>query len=110
MQITNQEISDLADIWWEAQSIALDKILKETAAPFMGRRFKKVLVLGSKKAGNLAEYTIEATVDGCTFGCEDGMILVGTYTHPITGKPAKAQFYVDEFPGLVEDGATAGGP
>ena len=106
--ITRNEIIALSDTWWAAREAALDKALAEAAAPFIGRRFKQVLALGSKKAGTWGEYTIEAEVVRARFGWEDEMTLVGSYTHPITGKTAMTEVTVDDFPNLVEDGATAG--
>jgi hypothetical protein len=108
MQITRNEIIALSDTWYAAREAALDKALTEVEAPFIGRRFKQVLTLGSKKAGTWGEYTIEAEVVRASTGWEGDMILVGTYTNPITGKTAMTEVPVDEFPDLVEDGATAG--
>jgi len=106
--ITRNEIIALSDTWYAAREAALDKALTEAAAPFVGRRFKQVLVLGSKKAGTWGEYTIEAEVVRGSTGWENEMTLVGSYIHPITGKTAMTEVTVDEFPNLVEDGATAG--
>jgi hypothetical protein len=104
--ITRNEIIALSDTWYAAREAARDKALAEVEAPFIGRRFKQVLVLGSKKAGTWGEYTIEAEVVRGSIGWEDQMTLVGSYIHPITGKTAMTDVTVDEFPNLVEDGAT----
>jgi hypothetical protein len=108
MQITRNEIATLSNTWYAAREAALAKVLTEAAAPFIGRRFKQVLTLGSRKAGTWGEYLVEAEVVRATTDWEGGMILVGAYTHPITGKPTMTEVTVDEFPDLAEDDATAG--
>jgi len=108
MQITRNEIIALSDTWCAARAAALDKVLTEAAAPFIGRRFTQALTLGSKAAGALGEYLIEAEVVRATTDWEGDMILVGIFTHPFTGKPAALELHVGEFPNLVEDRATAG--
>lgn len=108
MQITRNEIATLSDTWHAAREAALGKALTEAAAPFIGRRFKQFITLGSKKGGTLGQYLVEAEVVRATTDWEGCMILVGAYTHPITGKPAMTEVTVDEFPDLAEDDATAG--
>jgi hypothetical protein len=104
--ITRNEIIALSDTWCAAREAALDKALTEAAAGFIGRRFEQRLVLGSKKALYNRAYTVEAEVVRAAIGREGVMILIGTYTHPITGRLTETELHVDEFPNLVEDGAT----
>ena len=89
MEITQQEISDLANSWYEAQYTALRKALDAVSAPFIGRVIKQVIGLGSKKAGTLGKYTVDVTITEGGHGPEGCMVLWGTYTHPLTGKIAK---------------------
>ena len=96
MEITQQEISDLADSWPEAQSTALQKALDAVSAPFIGRSIKQVLRLGSRKAGTLGEYTVDVTVTEVGFDWGGDMVLRGTYTDPLTGKIAKTEIPVGE--------------
>jgi len=94
VEITQQEISDLADSWYEAQSTALQKALDAVSAPFIGRSIKQVLWFGSRKAGTLGEYTVDVTVTEAGLDWDGDMVLRGTYTDPITGKIAKTKIPV----------------
>ena len=96
MDITRKELSALCNDWADRSQAVLDELLESMGVPFIGRTFKQTRVLGSLKKGGQGEHQIEVTVTGARHGWEGGIMLVGTFIHPITGKVTETDMHVED--------------
>ena len=96
MDITQKELSSLCGDWADARQAVLDDLLIKMAAPFIGRTFKQTQVFGTSRMGTRAEHQVEVTIKGAQHDWEGGIKLVGTYTHPITGKAMYIEVQVED--------------
>jgi hypothetical protein len=96
MDITQKELTALCNDWSDARQAVLDDLLIKMAAPFIGRTFKQTKVFGSLKMGTQAEHQVVVTITGAQHAWEGDIKLVGTFTHPITGKVKETEVQVED--------------
>jgi len=102
MDITQKELTALCNDWSDARQAVLDDFLIKMVAPFIGRTFKQTKVFGSLKMGTQAEHQVVVTITGAQHAWEGGIKLVGTFTHPITGKVKETEVQVEDTSYLEE--------
>ena len=65
----------------------MDQLIEETIAPLRGRTVTTIRKLKEPVTGEFKEHTVTVTIEGGHLDYDGGLVLVGTYPHPFSGKP-----------------------
>lgn len=71
----------------ELANTTMDRIIEETVAPLRGRTVTTVRKFKEPLTGEFKEHTVTVVIEGGHLDYDGGLVLVGTYPHPFSGKP-----------------------
>ena len=66
----------------------MDQLIEETLVPLRGRTITTIRKFKEPVTGEFKEYTVTVAIVGGHLDYDGRLVLVGSYTHPISGKPA----------------------
>ena len=85
--ITPAEHETILESFNELANTTMDRIIEETVAPLRGRTVTTIRKFKEPVTGEFKEHIVTVTIDGGRLDYDGGLILVGTYPHPFSGKP-----------------------
>ena len=65
----------------------MDQLIEETLVPLRGRTITTIRKFKEPVTGEFKEYTVTVAIVGGHLDYDGRLVLVGSYTHPISGKP-----------------------
>lgn len=71
----------------ELANTTMERIIEETVAPLRGRTVTTIRKFKEPVTGEFKEHTVTVTIEGGRLDYDGGLVLVGTYIHPFSGKP-----------------------
>jgi hypothetical protein len=71
----------------ELVNSTMDRLIEETIAPLRGRTVTTIRKVTVPVTGEFKEHTVTVTIEGGHLDYDGGLVLVGTYPHPFSGKP-----------------------
>ena len=86
--ITPAEHETILEGFNELVNSTMDRLIEETIAPLRGRTVTTIRKFKEPVTGEFKEHTVTVTIEGGHLDYYGGLVLVGSYTHPISGKPA----------------------
>lgn len=84
--IDTTEHETILESFHELATTTMDRIIEETVAPLRGRMVTTVRKFKEPLSGEFKEHTVTVVIEGGHLDPAGGLVLVGTYLHPFSGK------------------------
>ena len=84
--ISTTEHETILEGFNELVNTAMDRLIDETVAPLRGRTVTTIRKF-KDPTGEFKEHTVTVVIEGGRLDYDGGLVLIGTYPHPHSGKP-----------------------
>jgi len=84
--ITDDGLEALSELFNEEVNTLMDDFMEKFMTPLRGRTVTTIRKF-KDTSGEFKEHTVTVTIEGGRFDYDGGLVLVGTYPHPYSGKP-----------------------
>ena len=81
------EHETIIESFHELANATMERIIEETVAPLRGRTVQTIRKFKETLTGEFKEHTVTVVIDGARIDYDGGLVLTGTYLHPLSGKP-----------------------
>ena len=85
--ITPTEHEAILEDFNDRANSMMEQLIEETLVPLRGRTITTIRKFKEPVTGEFKEHTVTVTIEGGHLDYDGGLVLVGTYPHPFSGKP-----------------------